>query len=243
MDRKSRHKIAQSEKLLSAALQERDERLKKLLREAPTHARRHATAVAAIVLSGQPRIYEPLSRAWARALRQYGIGDNDQHEAAQELYPTIIGDREESSRFTEIFRRAPVWLLQFTGMALDARFLKFELPNISKKLRWGSSGFDDSRRWPLLPLGTISAGDPIPDLDPRWFFIIVCCMITEPLPSLEDLSRQHEKERSCGGKRELELFEFAVQSEIKADSEWSDYEKRRVRKLCDWIVRSRAMRT
>jgi len=53
MDRKSRHKIAQSEKLLSAALQERDERLKKLLREAPTHARRHATAVAAIVLSGE----------------------------------------------------------------------------------------------------------------------------------------------------------------------------------------------
>ena len=240
MDRKSRHKVAQSEKLLSAALQERDERLKKLLRKAPTHARRHATAVASIVLSGQPRIYEPLSRAWARALRQYGIGDNDQHKAAQELYPTIIGDREESSRFTEIFRRAPVWLLQFTGMALDARFLKFELPNISKKLRWGSSGFDDSRRWPLLPLGTISAGDPIPDLDPRWFFIIVCSMMMEPFPSLEDLSRQHEKEPSCGGKHELELLEFAVQSEIKADSEWSDYEKRRVRKLCDWIVRSRA---
>ena len=240
MDRKSRRKIAQSERLVSAALQERDERLKKLLREAPTHVRRHATAVAAIVLSGRPRIYEPLSRAWARALRQYGIGDNDLHEAAQELYPTIIGDREELSRFTEIFRRAPVWLLQFTGMALDARFLKFELPNISKKLRWGSFGFDNSRHWPLLPLGTIFAGAPIPDLDPRRFVIIVCCMMTEPLPSLEDLSRQHEKERSCGDKRELELLEFAVQSEIKADSEWSDYEKRRVRKLCDWIVRSRA---
>ena len=45
---------------------------------------------------------------------------------------------------------------------------------------------------------------------------------------------------SCGGKRELELLEFAVQSEIKAGSDWSDYEKRRVRKLYDWIVRSRA---
>lgn len=240
MDRKSRHKIAKSEKLVSAALQKRDENLKAWLRRWPTDARRHATAVAAIVLSGQPRIYEPLSQAWARALRQYGIGDNHQHEAAHELYRIIIGDREESSRFTEIFRRAPVWLLQFTGMALDARILKFELPNISKKLRWGSSGFDDSRRWPLLPLDTISAGDPIPDLDPRWFFIIVCCMITEPFPNLEDLSRQPEKELSCGGKRELELLEFAVQSEIKAGSDWSDYEKRRVRKLYDWIVRSRA---
>ena len=120
MDRKSRHKIAQSEKLLSAALQERDQRLKEfLLRGAPTHARHHATAVAAIVLAGQPRIYEPLDRAWARALRQYGIRENNQHAAAQRLYPTIVGEREECARFTELFRRAPVWLLQFTGMALD----------------------------------------------------------------------------------------------------------------------------
>jgi hypothetical protein len=65
MDRKSRHKIAKSEKLVSAALQKRDENLKAWLRRWPTDARRHATAVAAIVLSGQPRIYEPLSQAWA----------------------------------------------------------------------------------------------------------------------------------------------------------------------------------
>jgi hypothetical protein len=239
MDRKSRHKIEQSEKLLTAALQERDERLKKLLRLAPTHARRHATAVAAIVLSGQPRIYEPLSRAWSRALRQYGIHDNDQHEAARNLFSAIKGDQEQSSRFTEIFRRAPIWLLQFTGMALDARFLKFELPNIKNKLRWGSSGFEDSLRWPLLPLGTISAGDPIPDFDLRWLVISLRCMMTEPFPSLEELSRQHEKERSSQGRHELELLEFAAQSEMKRDSEWSDCEKRRVRKLCDRIVRSR----
>jgi hypothetical protein len=239
MDRKSRYKIAKSEKLLSAALQERDERLKELLRQWRTIARRHATAVAAIVLLGQPRIDEPLSRAWARALRQYGIDNNDQDEAAQELYPLIKGDKKESSRFTEIFRRTPVWLLQFTGMAMDARLLAFELPTISKKLRWGSSGFEDSRRWPLLPVGTISAGDPISDSDPRRFLIMLFWMITAPFPNLEDF-RQREKKRSPGNRDELELLEFLVESYVKPDSEWSDYEKRRVRQLCDRIVRLRA---
>jgi hypothetical protein len=102
MDRKSRHKVAKSEKLLSVALQESDERLIELLRRWRTIARRHATAVAAIVLLGQPKIDEPLSRAWARALRQYGIDkNNDQDEAAKELYPIIKGDIRESSRFTK----------------------------------------------------------------------------------------------------------------------------------------------
>jgi hypothetical protein len=236
MDRKSRHKIAQSEKLLSATLQERDKRLEKLLREAPAHARRHATAVAAIVLSGRPRIYEPLSRAWERALRHYGIDDKDQREAARKLYRMIIGDKEASSRFAEIFRKAPVWLLQFTGMALDARLLKFELPDISKKLRWGRSGYKDCQRWPLLPSGTISAGGPIPDSDPRWFSIIMLWMVTVPFPDFEDCFRQREKNRPPGGSHELELLEFAVKSELEPDRQWPGYEKRRARKLGDWIL-------
>jgi hypothetical protein len=242
MDRKSRHKIAKSEKLVSAARQERDESVKEFLRKWPPHARRHATAVAAIVLMGQPRIEEPLSRAWARALRQYGIANNDQNQAAGKLYPIIKGDRKESSRFTEIFSRAPVWLLQFTGMAMDASFLKFELPNISEKLRWGSAGFGDSRRWPLLPVGTMTAGDPIPDSDPRWFLIMLFWMITVPFPNIEDLFREREKNRTPPGPRDeaAELFEFLAKAEMEPESEWSDWEKRRVRKLRDRIIRLRA---
>ena len=82
----------------------------------------------------------------------------------------IKGDGEESARFAEIFGTAPVWLLQFTGMALDARLLKFDLPDIGDTLGWGSAGYEDARRWPLVPVGTIMAGDPIPDLDRTSFF-------------------------------------------------------------------------
>ena len=152
MDRRSRHRIGKCEELLSAAQKERDERLKQVLQVAPTYARRHAAAVAAIVLSGRPRIDEPLERAWARALQHYGIDVNtNQIAAARRLLPIINGDGDESARFTEIFRTTPVWLLQFTGMALDARLLRFDLPDVSDTLGWGSTGCEDAQRWPLLP--------------------------------------------------------------------------------------------
>ena len=109
MNRRSRHKIEKCDEVVSAALKERDEGLKQWLRVAPIHPRRHATAVAAIVLAGQPRVDEPLSRAWARALQHYGIDDKDQVAASQQLLSKIIGDEKESARFTEIVRRQRFW--------------------------------------------------------------------------------------------------------------------------------------
>jgi hypothetical protein len=236
MDRRSRHRIGKCDELLSAALNERDERVKQLLRVWPTHARRHATAVAAIVLSGQPRVDEPLNRAWARALQHYGIDNNDQVAASQWLLPIIKEDRKGPARFTEIFRTAPVWLLQFTGMALDARLLKFDLPEISDTLKWGSAGLEDARRWPLLPVGTITAGDPIPELDPRRLWIILFCMITEPFPELEDLFREDQGTRSHREMdRLLQDVFLALDLDRKPESKWSAYEKRRMRKLSERI--------
>jgi hypothetical protein len=77
--------------------------------------------------------------AWARALQHYGInvnvlvGMDDQVRAAQRLLPIIIGSEHSSARFSEIFSTAPVWLLQFTGISLDARLLKFHVPDISQR--------------------------------------------------------------------------------------------------------------
>jgi hypothetical protein len=239
MNRRSRHKIEKCDEVLSAALKERDEGLKQWLRVAPTHARRHATAVAAIVLAGQPRVDEPLSRAWARALQHYGIDDKDQVAASQRLLPKkIIGDEKESERFTEIFRTAPIWLLQFTAMALDARLLEFDLSLMPDTLRWGSAGFEDALRWPLLPVGTITAGDPIPNLDPRRLWIIAVCMITVPFPTVDDLSRKDEEVFSQR-KRDPHLQDILLALDLdgKPESKWSTYERRRMRNLSEWISR------
>lgn len=239
MDRRSRHRIGKIEELLSAA-RGRREPLKSY------HARRHATAVAAIVLSGQPKVDEPLNRAWARALQHYEINVNkpgqwdDQVAAAQRLLPIIMGGEEESARFTEIFRTAPVWLLQFTGTAMDARFLKFHLPDIPERLRWGSAGFEDARRWPSLPLGMMTAGDPIPDIDPRRLWVVLFCMMPEgdPIPDFGDnLSQEDEENSHRDSDPLLEDIFFALDLDGKPEKEWSRYEKRRMRKLSERISR------
>lgn len=80
MDRSSRQRIWKAEKLLSASeelvsieLKKREKRWEEIKESIRPMARRHATAVAAIVLSGEPKIDEPLFQAWVRALRHYGI--------------------------------------------------------------------------------------------------------------------------------------------------------------------------
>jgi hypothetical protein len=241
MDRRSRHRLGKSEELLSAALKERHKKRKQILQVMPTYARRHATAVAAIVLSGRPRIDEPLKRAWARALQHYEIDVNtDPMTAARRLLPIIKGDGAESARFTEIFRTAPVWLLQFTGMALDARLLKFDLPDISDTLAWGSAGYDDARRWPLLPAGTIMAGEPIPDVDARRVWIALVCIITKPFLDFAELFREDEDIRSQTDTDPLlEDIGLVLDLERKPEGEWSTYERRRIRRLTERISRLR----
>lgn len=248
-DRKLRHRLSGLEKLVSTALKHREEREEQTVKELQYryHARRHATAVAAIVLSGQPKIDEPLIKAWARALQHYGINVNvmggikDQVRAAERLLPIIIGAEESSTRFTEIFRTAPVWLLQFTGTSMDARMSEFQLPDISQRIRWGSAGFKDARRWPLLPTGVMTAGDPIPDNDPRQMWLSLCCIMTvgDPFQGFENKEKLHwEKEeiRYCANDPLLQaIFYFVLNLEGKPEEEWSSYEKRRMRKLISRI--------
>jgi hypothetical protein len=204
MDRSSRHRVWKVERLLSkteglaSAVLTKSEKtrvpLEDLFRVLRPAIRCHATAVAAIVISGEPKIDEPLVRAWARTLAHYRIDVEDltskidQREAAQKLYAPIVEDPDytsprhwrdpgmvhapESARFTEIFKTAPGWLLEFTRIRLDADALKFGLPDIPVESVWGVDGIEDEKRWPLLPLGTMAAGGPIPkeadsDLSPE----------------------------------------------------------------------------
>jgi hypothetical protein len=194
-------RIEKIEEALASARKDHYENLKKRVRLFPIQAHLHATALAAIVLSGKPKIDEPLKYAWSRALQHYGINLvgsitswKGQVEAAQRLFPIIMEGKNRSERFTEIFMAAPVWLLQFSAMPWDARVLKFQLPNLPQIFKWGTTGFEDMRRWPLLPLGTMMAGDPISNSDlGRRVCITFLCQIMEPL-DLEDLLVRTEEE-------------------------------------------------
>lgn len=255
MDRSLQHRFSKIDKRLSAAVKNGKKKAQQRKRDCLCSARHHATAVAAIVLSGQPKIDEPLVTAWNRALQHYGIKFNawggmaDQVRATEQLGPLILKGEESTARFTEIFAEAPIWLMQFTGLAMDARLLNFHLPDISRcRLSWGGAGYEDARRWPLLPSGTMTAGDPIPDADPRYLWLVLSCILTvggSPFQDFDDrLSREEEEdeeEEKLSPDYDplpfLAEIHWALTLDRKPEAEWSTYEKRRMRKLSERISR------
>jgi hypothetical protein len=208
-DRSIRRRLARVERRFLSTLDKRVEMWHQRNETTCSLARLHATAVAAIVLSGDPKVDEPLIRAWARTLAHYQedptskivrqVFEARQHlklvdeqeianfeaerlKAVQEstfwtyvratkcIYPIVMnGAKEERGRFTEIFSTAPVWLLTYTFTTIDAKLLKFDLPDLSAAPQWGEIGRGGARRrWPKLPVGVMTEGDPIAkeEIDP-----------------------------------------------------------------------------
>ena len=158
--------------------------------------------------------------------------------AARQLRPKIIGREKESTRFTNIFETAPVWLLQFTAMAWDASLRKFQLPDVSQRLSWGSAGYEEARRWPLLPSGVVQAGDPIPRNDARWIWIIAFCEIIVPILDEDTLLQPDEEYRSQPVDPILESLSLLLDLESNPEREFSRYEKRRLRKAYERLSRT-----
>ena len=236
-------------KRLSIALKKRKAKDQEYINSVLFHARHHATAVAAIVLSGQPKIDEPLRMAWNRALLHYRIkfdpagGLDYQVRVAEQLGPVITRGKVSSARFTEIFAAAPIWLLQFTRLLMDARWLKFRLPDMASRLTWGSAGFEEVQDWPLLPSGTMTAGDPIPIIDGRQVWLAYACILTgggDPIQAFKDRHSFDEEEEKRFRDRYPLLAEMNWAMDLdnrKPEEEWSPYEKRRMRKLRERISR------
>ena len=193
--RKIERQLAGAENVVAMELQKRAAEQEELLKHYLSQIRCHAISVAAIVLYGEPKIDEPLVRAWGRVLRYHGIAVSHDHRKNRDWYadellddadeffylqleyekeiefahkvlnPIIFGTSGERQRFSEIFRNASVWLLEFTMMRMDAAFLHFDLPVMKAKQSWGDRGFKNSMRHPQLPIRVMTAGDPLPEIE------------------------------------------------------------------------------
>src|SRR6476646_577054 len=60
------------------------------------------------------RLDEAPTSAWALALENDRQLRRHPLKAAEEIYPTLIHDRDEAATFTKILASAPPWLLKFT---------------------------------------------------------------------------------------------------------------------------------
>jgi hypothetical protein len=79
-------------------------------------------------------------------------------KATEQIKPRIMEGKPEAERFTEIFRTAQISILKATIIALDAKLLGFDIPDLSAAPK---IGLDDGFRWPLLPAGVMTEVSPI----------------------------------------------------------------------------------
>jgi hypothetical protein len=261
MDRSPRQRISKVEELLFAAKGKRERKRKKFDEDRLRQARLHATAVAAIVLSGKPKIDEPLSQAWTRTLQHYRIETRplDSHfrplreetplerqvAAAKNLAPIILPvTLKESARFSKIFKTAPVWLLNFTSMSFDACLLKFGLPDQSwwpaPGTKWGRTGYDESRQWPLLPAGTMMDGDPVPYEHAQLWPLPLDTM--EEVDTTEDFQDNSSQEDEGNHSPEADLLAdliLVLDVAENPERELSRYEKVRLRHALFFLQRKR----
>ncbi len=79
-------------------------------------------------------------------------------KATERIKSRIMNGEPEAERFTEIFRTAPISILKATLIAVDAKLLGFDIPDLSAA---PNIGLDDGFRWPLLPTGVMTEVSPI----------------------------------------------------------------------------------
>ena len=113
--------------------------------------------------------------------------------------------------------------------------LSFICHRMAANLRWGGLGFKDSERWPLLPLGVMTAGEPITRYDRRQLVLAILSVGSPQgeIPDFSDLPSEEAQNLSP-------VFEdlcLAISLEEKPKQEWSAYERRRMRRFVRRVTR------
>jgi hypothetical protein len=101
---------------------------------------------------------------------------------------------------------------------------------------WGTAGFADADRWPFLPLGVLTAGEPIPHNDPRHITLAAQSIVPpiDRIPKDFDWFAPRDEPSHKGG---TIADDIAFASSLFEKPEWSAYERRWMRKFVRWFSR------
>jgi hypothetical protein len=156
-------RVARFEQLANAYLKRRERET-----EIPEYLRNFASLIVAnlccLILFGEPKIDEPLPKAWERCLEsaawqacrekhggfsEYGRDDGTPFDnlgvphIAKYFHRYFLPDlpgADDIEKFSMIFKEAPPWLLWFTCGDMDAHILGIELPDLSEISRFARGG-------------------------------------------------------------------------------------------------------
>jgi len=155
-------RVARLEQLANAYLKrpERESAREKSLRNLASQI---VANLSCIILFGEPKLDEPLTKAWERCLvsaawqacrekhGDFNDGRDDgtpfnsvglfyiAHYFRKYFLPDLPG-ADEIEKYSMIFKEAPPWLLWFTYGDREARILGIELPDLSEISRFARGG-------------------------------------------------------------------------------------------------------
>jgi hypothetical protein len=98
---------------------------------------------------------------------------------------------------------------------------------MSTREKWGEQGYEDARRWPKLPYGTLIAGDVIPRIDTRQVMI---ALLSIP-PPINLPVEEPDPQPSGPDSLLYQDIIFALELGDKPEEELTRYERRRMRRL------------
>jgi hypothetical protein len=198
-------KLRRLERLLPAHLEAKRKQDEAALAHARRQARDAMIRLGAVMLYGDPKLDEPLSLAWERCLALVGVKPDlgpDETQLFHRLMTDISG-ANEAEKFECVLSKAPVWLLRFTRARRTAALLGIACPELSAAPAWGREGWKDARNWPMLPKGTLQAGDPM----------------VEPIHNLEDsifLLELYRKDETQWTRHEHRRYNEILDTEVPA---------------------------
>jgi hypothetical protein len=181
--RASQNRLLPLEARVEAAAQEKLRQMARKVAFPPFYSQKHAAEVVALMLYGDVDIHEALELAWDRTEKKLRVlygAEIERHVGkpkaeylnARSFYHIYILDslpgENDRIKLSRAFASAPAWLLKFTGVERDALLLGFEMPDLSGAPELGRKARAQRDRWPWLPRGTIDAGGPCDDPDPKW---------------------------------------------------------------------------
>jgi hypothetical protein len=172
-----RRQMARLEKLgepyFEQLAQRRAEEQKAWAARARKDALIHAANFSLILLYGEPKIGEPLVKAWERCrestapelsceafqrIAKHNNPFDDELDVEliaiyfrRNILKTLPGE-SELQKLGAIFETAPPWYIWFTWARVTADVLDFEIPDLSKILRFKISA-ETYLGWPRLPAG------------------------------------------------------------------------------------------
>jgi hypothetical protein len=164
VSRSTLRRIRRITKAAGPVLAELDRRRRNWEDSLRTLAQEHLLRVILVFRYGEPRIDEPLARAYQRALAEINEQEQSCVTGVRRILEQEAPAGDIKSKISTLIRQLPDWLCELCCVDLSIGVLGLEALTISQDIGKLRATKADSDAWPMLPEGML---EPRPDYGER----------------------------------------------------------------------------